>query len=84
MFHNRDYEGALNAGANAVFLGRDKIPYEDTPENISVCKAKSVNYTTIYSLHELYPLMCQKFKPSTLKTYPFLASHLPSSITTYI
>ncbi|KAG2213644.1 hypothetical protein INT46_000819 [Mucor plumbeus] len=59
----KDYQGAINAGENAVFLNREKIPYEDTPENISACKAKSAKYTSILSLNELYPLMCNNFKP---------------------
>lgn len=62
----KDYEGAINAGENAVFLDREKIPYEDTPEHISACKAKSANYTSILSLNELYPLMCSNFKPKSL------------------
>ncbi|CAO0793181.1 unnamed protein product [Mucor circinelloides] len=59
----KDYQGAINAGENAVFLHREEIPYEDTPENISACKAKTANYTSILSLNELYPLMCTNFKP---------------------
>ncbi|KAI9481641.1 MAG: HAD-like domain-containing protein [Benjaminiella poitrasii] len=60
----KDYQGAINAGENAVFLDREKIPYEDTPENISACKAKRTeDYTSILSLNELYPLMCNNFRP---------------------
>lgn len=63
LFIIRDYEGAINAGENAVFLNREKIAYEDTPENISACKKKSANYTSILSLEDLYPLMCTNYKP---------------------
>ncbi|KAI7898734.1 HAD-like domain-containing protein [Cokeromyces recurvatus] len=59
----KDYQGAINAGENAVFLNREKIPYEDSLEHINACKLKreSHDYTTISSLTELYPLMCNRF-----------------------
>jgi FMN phosphatase YigB (HAD superfamily) len=58
----KDYQGAIDPGENAAFLDREKILFEDTPENINACKSKSLNYTSILYLNELYPLMCNQFK----------------------
>ncbi|KAI8384720.1 HAD-like domain-containing protein [Radiomyces spectabilis] len=58
----KDYYGALNAGWNAVLLEREKLK-ESIPEEPGDDLPRSSDFKSILTLHELYPYLCEHFKP---------------------